>query len=74
MASKSSRAFRQWRLRLNLTQAEAAKVLGLGRNTVVTYDCGMRWDNKGISPSNSVVPYVVLLACSAVEAHLKPVE
>jgi predicted transcriptional regulator len=68
--NKSSKAFREWRRRMEFSQQQAAAILELGWATVRTYDTGRRW-----SPVGPVtVPKVVLLACKAIESKLTPVE
>lgn len=52
-----------------MTQNEAAKKLRIGRSTVINYDIGHRSDTN----ADVEVPYVVLLACRAIEAGLSPV-
>lgn len=70
MATKSSRAFASWVKRMDITNREAARRLGMHTNTVNYYCLGRRCDkDKPI-----VVPTVVLLACSALEKNLTPVE
>jgi transcriptional regulator with XRE-family HTH domain len=52
-------AFRAWRRRLGLTQAEAAAALGLGRRLVQYYELGVRAGRP------APVPRTVRLACAA---------
>jgi len=61
--------FKAWRQKMNLTQIQAAQVLGLYRNTIVNYERGTRLEN-----GNEIkIPRTVALACAAIEAGLKPV-
>lgn len=69
MSSKSSKAFRSWRIRMGLTQKQAAAALKLAENTVGNYDYGRRCDVE----ENVIVPHHVLLACAAIEARLSAV-
>jgi transcriptional regulator with XRE-family HTH domain len=48
--------FRKWRKSLNMTQAQAAETLGIGKRTVATYE------------SDGPVPRYVALACAAIAA------
>jgi len=48
--------FAAWRNRLGLSKSEAARVLGLSRNSVIAYETGRR-----------PLPRHVALACAAVE-------
>jgi len=69
MSLKTSKAFRAWRKRMNLTQKAAGDALGLSENAVRNYDLGRRCD----WPVDVEVPKHVLLACHAVEKNLPPV-
>ena len=53
--------FAAWRARLGVSKSEAARVLGLSRNSVIAYETGRR-----------PLPRHVALACAAVEADIKP--
>jgi predicted transcriptional regulator len=68
--NKSSKAFKDWRKRMNFTQEKAALALELGRATVRCYDMGKRWSPSGVV----LVPKVVLLACKCIELGHSPVE
>lgn len=52
--------FKSWRKRLSLTQAEAAKRIGISRRTVQDYEAG-KWK----------VPHYIELACEAIEAKME---
>lgn len=74
MASKSSRAFRNWRKRMNYTYHEAADALGLCPAAIGNYTTGKRRDKKEDKAQNVDVPKIALLACAAIENKLHPVE
>lgn len=74
MASKSSKAFSLWRKRMNFTYRETAKNLGICVASVGFYSVGTRKDNKEDEGKSVEVPKVVLLACSAVENKLPPIQ
>lgn len=57
-----------WRKDMGLIQANAAKALGLSKDTIVTYEGGV--NRKTGEPV--VIPRVVALACAAVRAGLDP--
>lgn len=72
MVSKSSKAFNSWRKRTGLTYKEASIVLGICMASIGYYTRGER---KNVDISEPVeVPKTVLLACSAVEANLPPIQ
>ena len=73
MASKKTRAFRAWKKRMGYTQREVSVVLDLSVSGVRYYEAGDRRDRKGEESKNVEIPLVVLFACAAVEAGLKPV-
>jgi transcriptional regulator with XRE-family HTH domain len=58
--------FRAWRARLRLTQAEAAELLGIHRNTVALYEQGVRRDRR----TPVAIPKLVERACRDVEREL----
>ena len=72
MASKSSKAFNSWRKRMGFTYRETSKVLDICMASIGYYTRGTR-KNKDKDESLEV-PKVVLLACSAVEAKLPPIQ
>lgn len=51
-----------WRKRLKLRKAQAASLLGVGRNTYARYEAG-----------TSKIPLSVLLACAAIAQGLPPI-
>ena len=53
--------FRLWRLGLGLSQAAAARALGLSRSSVLDYERGFKRGTDRVSP----IPRVVELACQA---------
>ena len=55
-------AFHNWRLRNDLTQTGAAKLLGLHEKTIRTYEKGVNW--RGVE---APIPRAVYLACWAIE-------
>ncbi|WP_310622464.1 helix-turn-helix domain-containing protein [Flexibacterium corallicola] len=60
--------FKKWR-RINgfKSQAEAAKALGVSRDTIVNYENGVRRDN----PSKTVeIPKSIELACAALQVGI----
>jgi predicted transcriptional regulator len=69
---KSSKAFRDWRRRMDFTQKQAAHALELGWSTVRCYDSGKRFEPDG-SILFVKVPRIVLLACQALENKLEPI-
>ncbi len=56
-------SFASWRARLGFTKADAARRLGLSRNSVQAYE-------EGTSP----IPLHVALACAAIAHGLPPIE
>ena len=54
--------FSAWRSRLGLSKSEAARILGLSRNSVIAYETGRR-----------PLPRHVALACAAVEEGIEPI-
>lgn len=72
MTTTSSKAFASWRKRMNLSYSQAAKALGLCSSVVGFYSRGSR--KKDDVDKEVDVPVVVLLACSAVENKLTPIE
>ncbi len=58
----SPAAFKNWRLRNDLTQCEAAELLDLHEKTIRTYEKGVNW--RGIEAK---IPKAVCLACWAIE-------
>ncbi len=66
----SSKAFREWKIRMGLTLRGASHVLGISRNTAGNYNVGRRCDKL----EEVEVPKYILLACSAVEHKLPPVQ
>jgi DNA-binding transcriptional regulator YiaG len=58
--------FRAWRARLDLTQQQAADLLGIHRNTVALYEEGRRRDRD----AQVKIPKVVERACRDVEREL----
>ena len=55
--------FRDWRLALGLSQAGAARALGLSRSSVLDYERGFKRGTDRAAP----VPRVVELACRALQ-------
>ena len=55
-------AFKDWRLRNDLTQIGAAELLGLHERTVRAYEKGVNWRGD-----KAEVPKAVCLACWAIE-------
>lgn len=66
----SSKAFSGWKIRMGLSLKGVAGVLGISRNTAFNYCSGHRCDKKEAVK----VPRHILLACSAVENKLPPVQ
>jgi len=60
--------FKTWRKKMNLTQAQAAIVLGLSKPTIENYDRGVR---RG-SGEAFEIPHVVALACAALWHKIEP--
>ncbi len=54
-------SFLAWRKRLGLTKIEAARRLGVGRNTILAYETG-----------KATIPLYVALACAALAFGLPP--
>lgn len=61
--------FKQWRENLGITQSEAAKLLGLGRSTIIQYEQGYR---RGANKAQVEIPKSIALACAALSAGLEP--
>jgi transcriptional regulator with XRE-family HTH domain len=61
----TSEQFREWRQQLGLSQAAAARALGLGRSTIIDYERGKKRGTDRAAP----VPRVVELACQALQAE-----
>jgi len=59
--------FKTWRKKMGLTQAQAAKVLGLSKPTVENYDKGVRGNGEAFE-----IPHVVALACAALWHKIEP--
>ena len=55
--------FREWRLNLGLSQAAAARALGLSRSSVIDYERGFKRGTDRAAP----IPRIVELACQALE-------
>jgi transcriptional regulator with XRE-family HTH domain len=53
--------FRDWRRQLGLSQAAAARALGLSRSSVIDYERGFKRGTDRAAP----VPRIVELACQA---------
>ena len=51
-----------WRAQLGLNQVQAAKALGIARNSLRFYEAGAR-----------PIPFTVALACAALSEGLKPI-
>lgn len=60
--------FKAWRKDMSLTQAAAAKALGISKPSVELYELGHRRDDG----RPVVIPLTVALACAAVRAGLAP--
>jgi DNA-binding transcriptional regulator YiaG len=60
--------FKLWRRRMELTQAEAARALGLGKSTVELYEAGQRRDTG----ARVEIPRAVALACAALFHRIGP--
>jgi predicted transcriptional regulator len=70
MSTRTSMAFRKWRKRVNLSQIDAGKRLGISTCCVSLYDNGYRY-----SPPGPVhVPLHIRLACAAIEHGLLPID
>jgi predicted transcriptional regulator len=59
----TSNEFREWRERLGLSKAAAARALGLSLSRVTDYEIGMKRGTDRAAP----VPRVVELACRALQ-------
>jgi len=59
--------FKHWRKKMGLTQAQAAKVLGLSKPTIENYDKGVRSSGEAFQ-----IPHVVALACAALWHKIEP--
>jgi len=64
----TSEQFKYWRKKMGLTQAGAAKVLGLSKPTIENYDKGIRRGSGDVFQ----IPHVVALACAALWHRIKP--
>lgn len=70
----SSAAFCRWRKRMGYTYHEAANALGLCVAAIGNYTTGVRKDRKDDDATPVEVPRSVLLACSALEKSLPPID
>ena len=74
MVSKSSKAFNSWRKRMGYTYRDTANVLGVCMACVGYYTVGVRKEKNNEESKPVEVPKTVLLACSAIENDLKPIQ
>lgn len=74
MSSKSSKAFNNWRKRMGFTYRQAANSLGICMASVGYYTVGSRRDNQDEDAKPVDVPKTILLACSAIENQLPPIQ
>lgn len=56
-------SFLAWRKRLGLTKIEAARRLGVGRNTVAAYETG-----------RATIPVHIAVLCHAIAIGLQPID
>lgn len=74
MESESSKAFLKWRRRMGLTYSQVSESLGISASVAGFYSRGTRRNKKKDDEKIVEVPKSILLACSAVENNLNPIE